>query len=141
VTAPAAPAGLRGGRIAWQLAQTLWVGGIWVLFFVLLPALQQFGLAPLLVEEIAGFMQPLIMGFAAVCVVLQLLVIGFALGRRCLQDMRAQLLLVTLLAVVGFFALAGHPNGDYMQQFTYLVAAFCGLILTLQPRPDETPAS
>lgn len=49
---------MRSGRVAWQLAQTLWVGGVWMLHFVLLPALEKFGLAPLLVQEIAGFMRP-----------------------------------------------------------------------------------
>lgn len=135
---PLAPApGLRGGRIAWQLAQTLWVGGVWMLHFVLLPALQKFGLAPLLINEIAGFMRPLMLGFAGVCAILQLLVVLAALGRGVLLDLRAQLLVVVLLAVGSFFALADLASGLHLQIFAYLVVAFAGLVLVLQRRPDE----
>jgi len=44
----------RAGIITWQLTQTFWVGGLWLLQFMVLPALGRIGLAPLLVEEIAG---------------------------------------------------------------------------------------
>lgn len=135
--APAPSAGLRGGRIAWQLTQTLWVGGVWMLHFVMLPALQQFGLAPFLINEIAAFMSPLILGFAGVCAVLQLWVVTMALGKTVLRDLRAQLLTVVLLAVAGFFAVAALPNAPYLQLFAYLVVAFAGLVLVLQRRPDE----
>ncbi len=141
MTVPVAPippaAGLRGGRTAWQLAQTLWVGGVWMLHFVLLPALEKFGLAPLLIQEIAGFMRPLVLGFAGVCAVLQLLVVLAALGRGVLLDLRAQLLVVVLLAVAAFFAVTPLANGPYLQLFAYLVVAFAGLVLVLQRRPDE----
>lgn len=142
MTAPLAPVppapGLRGGRIAWQLSQTFWVGGVWMLHFVLLPALEKFGLAPLLINEIASFMRPLIMGFAAVCAGLQLLVVWAALGRGVSRDLRGQLLALVVLVVAGFFAVASMANGPYLQLFAYLVVAFAGLILILQPRPDET---
>lgn len=137
--APVPPAaGLRGGRIAWQLSQTFWVGGVWMLHFVLLPALEKFGLAPLLINEIASFMRPLIMGFAAVCAALQLLVVWATLGRGVLRDLRAQLLALVVLVVAGFFAVAPMANSPYLQLFGYLIVAFAGLILILQPRPDET---
>lgn len=134
---PSAP-GLRGGRIAWQLAQTLWVGGVWMLHFVLLPALEKFGLAPLLISEIAGFMRPLVLGFAGVCALMQLLVVLAALGRGVTSDLRAQLLGVVLLAVASYFAVTPLANGPYLQLFAYLVVAFAGLVLVLQRRPDET---
>lgn len=128
---------LRGGRVAWQLTQTLWVGAVWVTHFVLLPALEQFGLAPILIDEIGGFMRPLMVGFAGVCAGLQLLVIGVALGRRCWRDLRTQLLLLVLFSVAVVFGLARLPGTEYLQLFGYLVIAFAGLVLVLQPRPDE----
>ncbi|MDX4007597.1 DUF4149 domain-containing protein, partial [Pseudomonas aeruginosa] len=38
---------MRAGAISWLLAQTFWVGGLWLLQFVVLPALAKTGLAPL----------------------------------------------------------------------------------------------
>lgn len=128
---------LRGGRVAWQLTQTLWVGAVWVMHFVLLPALEQFGLAPILIDEIGSFMRPLMVGFAGVCAGLQLLVIGAALGRRCWRDLRTQLLLLVLFSVAVVFGLARLSGTEYLQLFGYLVIAFAGLVLVLQPRPDE----
>ncbi|MFZ2290442.1 MAG: DUF4149 domain-containing protein [Halopseudomonas yangmingensis] len=128
---------LRGGRIAWQLAQTLWVGGVWVLHFVLLPALERFGLAPLLIEEIGSFMYPLLVGFAAVCALLQGLVLLSALGRRWWQDLRGQLLVLVLVSAGSFFLAGFWKDGLYWQMFCFLVLAFAGLVLVLQPRPDE----
>jgi hypothetical protein len=131
----------RGGRIAWQLSLTLWVGGVWVLHFVVLPALLQFGIAPLLVEEVGGFLRPLMTAFAGVCAALQLLVIWLALGASWWRDLRAQLLLLVLTAVALFFGVGLLPleRADYWQAFCYLVIAFAGLALVVQPRPDEAP--
>ena len=67
----------RAAAVSWQLAQTLWVGGLWLLQFVILPAIGQIGLAPLLVEEIATQLVPLLVGMTAVCIALQ----AFALLR------------------------------------------------------------
>ncbi|SFQ85943.1 hypothetical protein SAMN05216578_10892 [Halopseudomonas formosensis] len=128
---------MRSGRVAWQLAQTLWVGGVWMLHFVLLPALEKFGLAPLLVQEIAGFMRPLVVGFAVACVLLQCLLAWVVLRRPVWRDLRGQMLLLVLVAAAGFFLVVPLPRGDYWQLFSYLVIAFAGLVLILQPRPDE----
>ena len=128
---------MRSGRVAWQLAQTLWVGGVWMLHFVMLPALERFGLAPLLIEEIGGFMRPLLVGFAALCALLQCVVAGSVLGLAIWRDLRGQLLLLVLLAAAAFFVVDGLPSGAYWQLFSYLVLAFAGLVLILQPRPDE----
>ncbi|MNY01780.1 hypothetical protein D3C86_1343240 [compost metagenome] len=59
---------LRAGAISWRLAQTFWVGGLWLLYFVLLPALEHYGLAPLLLEDISASLIPLLLGFAGFCV-------------------------------------------------------------------------
>ena len=128
---------VRSGRGAWQLAQTLWGGGGWMLHFVLLPALERFGLAPLLIDEIASFMRPVMVGFAAVCVLLQCLLAWMVLRRPVWRDLRGQMLLLVLVAAAAFFLVAALPRGDYWQLFSYLVVAFAGLVLILQPRPDE----
>src|SRR5690606_9655976 len=109
---------VRSGRVAWQLAQTLWVGGVWMLHFVLLPALERFGLAPLLIDEIASFMRPVMVGFAAVCVLLQCLLAWVVLRRPIWRDLRGQMLLLVLVAVAVFFLVAALPRGDYWQLFS-----------------------
>src|SRR5690554_4773258 len=128
---------MRSGRVAWQLCQTLWVGGVWVLHFVLLPALARLGLAPLLIAEIAAFLRPVPVGFAAVCVLLQCLLSWVVLRRPVWRDLRGQMLLLVLATAGVFFLVAALPNGAYWQLFSYLVVAFAGLVLILQPRPDE----
>ena len=76
--------------MSWQLAQTFWVGGLWMLHFVLLPALERMGWAPLLVEDVTQVLRPLLVGFAAFCIALQLLVL-----------MQAVLITTTLMHLVG----------------------------------------
>lgn len=137
MTAGAGRTTLHGGRIAWQLTQTLWIGGVWVTHFVLMPALEQFGMAPMLINAIADFMRPLMVGFAGVCALLQLLVIGMALGKRFWRDLRTQLLLLVLVSAAAVFGLREFPGTEYLQIFGYLIIAFAGLVLVLQPRPDE----
>lgn len=127
----------RRGRVAWQLALTLWVGGVWSAHFILLPALTQIGLAPLLVDDVSNLLRPIMLGFAAVCAVLQLFVLLGYQGCRFWRDLRGQLLLVVLGAVACFFAVRGLPQALFVSFFCYLVVAFAGLILILQPRPDE----
>lgn len=127
----------RSGRIAWQLTLTLWVGGAWALQFVMLPALGRFGLAPILVDEIGGFMRPLIAGFAAVCVLIQLFTCWSALGVRWWRDTRGQALLLALVtAAVQLTASALH-EAQYWEIFSFLLLCFAGLVLVVQPRPDE----
>lgn len=137
IETPSVPA-LRSGRVAWQLTSTLWVGGIWTVHFVLLPALESFGLAPMLAAEIGGFMRPLMVAFASVCAVLQLLIVWLAVGGATWKDLRGQLLGLVLVASVVFFGARYFAAGDYIQLFCYLIQAFAGLILVLQPRPDES---
>ncbi|WP_068828321.1 DUF4149 domain-containing protein [Pseudomonas sp. BMS12] len=130
---------MRAGAISWQLAQTFWVGGLWLLHFVMLPALEKLGLAPLLIEEIGGLLGPLLIGFAAFCALLQAVVLVQAEGLRSLwQDMRGQLLLVVVVMALVFFAVSHwQPDAARWLLFNYMVVALCGLVLVLQPLPGQ----
>lgn len=129
----------RAAAVSWQLAQTLWVGGLWLLQFVILPAIGQIGLAPLLVEEIATRLVPLLVGMTAVCVALQAFTLLRSDGLSSLwRDMRGQLLLtVAVMALSYFLALHYWPDAERWLRFSYLVMAFCGLLLVLQPVPGK----
>jgi len=130
---------MRAGLISWQLAQTFWVGGLWLLQFVMLPALGKIGLAPLLIEDIAGTLRPLLVGFAAFCVVLQALVLIQLCGLHSLwRDIRGQLLLAVLLLAGSHFATrAGVVESPYWLVFSYLAMGLCGLMLVLQVAPGR----
>ncbi|QCT97596.1 DUF4149 domain-containing protein [Stutzerimonas degradans] len=130
---------VRGGTITWQLAQTFWVGGLWLLHFVVLPALAKVGLAPLLVDELAAALRPLLVGFAGFCVVLQAVVLLPVTGlARFAAELRGQLLLATLLLAISFFLeRSGVFASSYWALFSYLAMAFCGLLLVLQPPPGR----
>ena len=92
VISSAAP--LRAGAITWQLAQVFWVGGIWIMHFVLLKALENLGFASMLVQEVVLYMRPLLVGLALVCMLLQLLVLKQILSvKQLCRDLRGQLLL------------------------------------------------
>ncbi|BBN52720.1 hypothetical protein TRE132_08450 [Pseudomonas chlororaphis subsp. aurantiaca] len=121
----------------WQLTQMLWVGGVWLLHVGLLPVLGRIGLAPLLIEEIGNVLSALLVGFSAVCVVLQMLVLVRAEGLASLwRDMRGQLLLVALCASAMYFVVRlGLSDVERWQLFSYLVLGFSGLVLVLQPVP------
>src|SRR5690606_8930827 len=107
----------------WQLAQMLWVGGLWLLHIGLLPVLDHIGLAPLLIDEIAGMLNSLMVGFAAACVIFQALVLVQAEGFASLwRDIRGQLLLMALYACAMYVAVrVGWPDAVRWQVFSYLV--------------------
>ncbi|QGZ32360.1 DUF4149 domain-containing protein [Stutzerimonas stutzeri] len=130
---------MRAGVISWQLAQTFWVGGLWLLQFVMLPALAKIGLAPLLIEEIASSLRPLLVGFAAFCAMLQGVVLIQLHGFRALwQDLRGQLLLSVWVLSASFFVVrAGVVESPYWLVFSYLVIGLCGLMLVLQVAPGR----
>ncbi|MBM7063059.1 DUF4149 domain-containing protein [Pseudomonas sp. UL073] len=132
---------MRAGAISWRLAQTFWVGGLWLLHFVMLPALGKIGLAPLLIEEIGDVLRPLLVGFAAFCALLQLLVLWQAERQaRWWRDMRGQLLLTVLvMAALYFIVRAIAPESLRWLLFNYLVLALCGVLLALQPVPGSDP--
>lgn len=121
----------------WQLAQMLWVGGLWLLHIGLLPVLGRIGLAPLLIDEIAGMLNALMVGFATACVIFQALVLVQTEGLVSLwRDNRGQLLLMALYACAMFFAVRlGWPDAMRWQVFSYLVLGISGLVLVLQPVP------
>lgn len=134
------PGSRDAGAISWLLVQTLWVGGLWLLHFLLLPAITQIGLASLLVEEISNALRPLLIGLAAVCVGLQVVVLVRACGLRGLwRDARGQLLMAVEVMAVSYFSVRQFlPAADLWLMFSYLVMAFCGLLLVLQPVPART---
>ncbi|AVO54262.1 DUF4149 domain-containing protein [Ectopseudomonas mendocina] len=125
--------------MAWQLALPLWVGGLWAWQFVLLPAIGQFGLAPLLVQEIASHLTPVLVALTAVCIGIQSAVLLRCEGFVSLwRDMRGQLLLtVALMALSYWLAPKLLEDASYWLRFSYLVMAFSGLLLVLQPVPGR----
>ena len=121
----------------WQLAQMLWVGGVWLLHIGLLPVLGRVGLAPLLIDEIDGMLTALLVGFSAVCVMFQALVLIQAEGLVSLwRDIRGQLLVMSLYACGMYLVVQlGWPDAGQWLAFSYLVLGFSGLVLVLQPVP------
>ncbi|RON54585.1 MFS transporter [Pseudomonas frederiksbergensis] len=121
----------------WQLTQMLWVGGLWLLHIGLLPVLGRIGLAPLLIDEIEGMLNALMVGFATACVIFQALVLVQAEGLASLwRDIRGQLLMMALYACAMFFVVRfGWPQAVRWETFSYLVLGFSGLVLVLQPVP------
>lgn len=110
---------------------------MWLLHFVMLPALPKVGLAPLLVDEVAAVLSPLLVGFAAICALLQGVVLMQAEGAGSLwRDMRGQLLLTVQVMAVGYLGVHYWlPDALHWLSFSYLVLALCGLLLVLQPLP------
>lgn len=128
---------LRAGVMTWQLAQVFWVGGLWVMHFVLLKALEKVGLASLLIQEVALYMRPLLVGIALVCIILQLWVLRLIMPlKQVLKDTRGQLLLASAALACSFFiTLNIWPNAQYWLVYSYLALAMCGLLLVIQPLP------
>ena len=126
-----------GGRVVWQLLLTLWVGSVWSLHFVFLPALEQSGLAPLLVDDAALTLRPAVLGISAVAMLLQLFVRVGRVRGAIWRDVQAQVLVLALAAVGAFFLFRGAGN-QLLMLMSYLVVAFAGLVLAVQPRPDES---
>jgi hypothetical protein len=123
----------------WQLAQTFWVGAFWSLHFVFLPVLQRMGMAPMLVDEIDALLSPMLVGFAVASVLLQGVVLIGAQGIRSLwRDLRGQLLCLVLLVSLAYLTVRHwQPEAEFWLRFCYLVLAFCGLVLVLQPLPGQ----
>ncbi|UVL95240.1 MFS transporter [Pseudomonas siliginis] len=121
----------------WQLTQMLWVGGLWLIHVGLQPALGRIGLAPLLIDEVASAFEVLVVGFAALCVIIQALVLVQAEGLASLwRDFRGQVLLMALCACAMYVAVrVGWPDAQRWQVFSYLVLGFSGLVLVMQPVP------
>lgn len=131
------------GAMTWQIAQVFWVGGVWVMHFVLLKALENLGFTNVLVEEVAMYMRPLLIGLAGLCVILQLLVLGQAVSvKRLFQDVRGQLLLASLLLSCSFLLThAFLPSATIWLEYSYVLLGMCGLLLVIQPVPQYDPAT
>lgn len=127
----------RASSISWQLAQTFWVGGLWLLHFVLLPALAKYGLAPLLIDELGAALSSLLVGFSVFCVLLQLLVLlQVSRWKNFFSDIRAQLLVTAQILALSYLATSFWlPDALRWLVFNYLLLAFCGLLLVIQPIP------
>ncbi|MDE1164505.1 MAG: MFS transporter [Pseudomonas sp.] len=125
--------------MVWQLAQVLWVGSLWMLHFGLMPVLGHVGLAPMLIDDISAQVGGLIIGFAAFCGFLQMLVLLQAEGLGSVwRDTRGQLLLIVLGACAVYFALhLGSLQAERWQLFCYLVLGLSGLLLVLQSVPGR----
>lgn len=126
----------------WTLLQTLWVGGIWILHFMVLPGLYGVGLAPLLIEEVAGVLMPQMVLITVVCVSIQA---GLLVRLRRLSalwgERRGQLLLTVLAIGLSLLvSLQLWPDALRWQLFSYLLLAFFGLLLVLQPSPCKLAA-
>lgn len=132
---------LRAGAITWQLAQVFWVGGMWIMHFVLLKALEKIGFASLLIQEVALYTRPLLVGLALVCVLLQLWVLKQTLSFKGLfKDTRGQLLLLAMALACSFFITQRlWPNAQYWLVYSYLALGMCGLLLVIQPVPMRHP--
>ena len=124
----------------WQLTQTLWVGGFWLIHLGLQSVLDRIGLAPLLIDEVASAVQVPVVGFAAACVIFQALVLVKADGLGSLwRDFRGQVLLMALYACAMFVAVrVGWPEAQRWQEFSFLVLGFSGVVLVLQPVPGSS---
>lgn len=133
--------GFQAGAIAWRLALTFWVGGMWMLHFVLLPMLEQSGMASLLVESVVDQLRPVLIGFAAFCALWQGLILLSMTGPSgWARDVRGQLLLCVLLLAVAYAAnLRWAPQWLFGQYFCFIAQALCGLFLVLQPVPQGAP--
>lgn len=127
----------RAGAIIWQVAQTLWVGGLVLLHLAMLAVLEQTGLAPLLIDEVANLSGALLVGFAAFCVVLQAVVLIQTERLSSLWlDVRGQLLLIAMLASASYCVLHQWlPDAVRWQLLSYLMLALSGLLLVIQPVP------
>ncbi|MFJ4143988.1 MFS transporter [Pseudomonas sp. NPDC089734] len=130
---------LPAGAIIWQLAQTLWVGGLVLLHLATLAVLDQTGLAPLFIDQFANRASALLVGFAAACAVLQLVVLVRAERVSSLWlDLRGQLLSTALLSSAVYYVLRHwFAEALHWQLLSYLVLALSGLLLVLQPVPGR----
>lgn len=128
---------------AWVLLQTLWVGGIWTLHFLVLPGLASVGLASLLIEEVARTLVPQMVGVTLVAALLQLVLLVRRCGLSAPWPVRSGQLLLAVLAVSLAFlvSLMLWPQALRWQLFSYLLLAFFGVLLVLQPVPRKAVAA
>ena len=106
----------------------------------MLTVLEQTGLAPLLIDEVANLSGTLLVAFAGFCAVLQMVVLVQAERLSSLWlDVRGQLLLIAALASVSYYVLYQWlPDAVRWQLLSYLMLALSGLLLVIQPVPGES---
>ena len=103
----------------------------------MLTVLEQTGLAPLLIDEVANLSGTLLVAFAGFCAVLQMVVLVQAERLSSLWlDVRGQLLLIATLASASYYVLYQWlPDAVRWQLLSYLMLALSGLLLVIQPVP------
>lgn len=127
---------LTSSQVIWQLVQMLWVGSLFLTHFLLLPALQTMALAPMLVQEVAESLRPVLVGLAVVGVIFQLVLLMQARKARWLSDLRGWLLLSSLVLAAVFYALPMIGSQlQVVQGYCYLALSCVGLLLLVQPFP------
>ena len=103
----------------------------------MLTVLEQTGLAPLLIDEVASLSGTLLVAFAGFCAVLQMVVLIQTERLSSLWlDVRGQLLLIATLASASYYVLYQWlPDAVRWQLLSYLMLALSGLLLVIQPVP------
>jgi len=125
--------------MTWRLSQMFWVGGLVLLHLAILTVLDQTGLVPLLIKGFVGIPGALLVGFAAVCAMVQMAVlVRIERVSSIWRDVRGQLLLVALFSALGYYSLRlWLPSAVHWQLMSYLFLGLAGLLLVLQPVPGR----
>ena len=116
-----------------------WVGGLVLLHLGILTVLDQTGLVPLLINGFVGIPGALLVGFAALCAMVQMAVlVRIERVSSIWRDVRGQLLLVALFSAFSYYGLRlWLPNAVHWQLMSYLFLGLAGLLLVLQPVPGR----
>lgn len=125
--------------MTWQLSQMFWVGGLVLLHLAILTVLDQTGLVPLLIKGFVGIPGALLVGFAALCAMVQMVVlIRIERVSSVWRDARGLLLLVALFSAVSYYGLRHWlPDAVHWLLMSYLFLGLAGLLLVLQPVPGR----
>lgn len=132
---------LHTAAVIWMLAQTLWVGAHASYLLIFMPALQQIGLAPLLLSEVHAVVRPGLLVLTLMALGIQML----ALWRskplmQWITELRGLLVVMAvvlclLLLVAQSMQLTAAP----WARLAYGGLLSMGLLLLIQPLP-EAPA-
>lgn len=123
----------------WQLAQVLWVGGLWGVQVLMAPALERSSLAELLRRDVLDAANAWAVTFALWGIGVQLVILGWRSGAKALlRDRRAQLLWLALAAALAWmgFASAGLPPSR-LGAVPIVALGTAGLLLVLWPAPTR----
>ncbi|WP_437881618.1 DUF4149 domain-containing protein [Pseudomonas sp. LRF_L74] len=118
------------------MIQTFWVGGLWLVHFVIFPVLGKTGLAQLLVEDFRAEISPLMVAFAGLGVVVQAILLRLSGSRDWRGDARWHLLMAVLVLCLVYAAVSRFvPEAGWWRLFLYLLLSFVGALLVIQPAP------